>query len=211
MAIIFVALGLVCIPYFYLWKTEHFTPTPTVVPGDDLSPSNYSPSDYSPFYGGASTRPIDISSDPLPNATLSERLDAWERAPMSMAEGLGDIDCDMLADADEEGHARAPAQEMIMRRAVREQGVNSFWHGGDGSPFCLGLEYTDIRPQWRRDQDEADRRVGDVGSDPDAKRKGVWPDWSDPFEIVHWADDPHLNNFENTLYTRFQFDVRYEP
>ncbi len=39
--------------------------------------------------------------------------------------GLGDIDCDMLADADESGYARAPAREMIMRRAIREQGVNS--------------------------------------------------------------------------------------
>ncbi|BEI87245.1 hypothetical protein CcaverHIS002_0705910 [Cutaneotrichosporon cavernicola] len=122
--------------------------------------------------------------------------------------GLGDIDCDMLADADEAGHARAPAKEMIMRRAVREQGVNSFWHGGNGSPFCLGLDYSDIRPQSRKAQDAADRRAGDtVGSET----KGVWPDWSNPFEIVSWADDPHLNNFENTLYTRFQFDVRYEP
>ncbi|BEI95014.1 uncharacterized protein CcaverHIS019_0705950 [Cutaneotrichosporon cavernicola] len=471
---LFVALGLACI--LYLWKTEHFTftATRTIVSGDDYSPPdysspNYSSPNYSPFYGGGSTRPIDISSDPLPNATLSERLDAWERAPapasaeyarwnaeqcdtnihnqqnwyllntyggewathdmstvirirtelinymrtvdggyemnsatnlhghgivmlagdgaslmrvywsvsmirsyrcnlpiyvyhfedekpaldnplrlklealnvilvtvegsqkaktgknyhlkahaiirapfqhvlyldsdsipvrdpkymftapnylrlgvyftpdyfktsatnplwavagikcrnewevesgqffidkarhmdvlllsrymlsrheqyfkysdgdkdifrwallMLHRRGLGDIDCDMLADADEAGHARAPAKEMIMRRAVREQGVNSFWHGGNGSPFCLGLDYSDIRPQSRKAQDAADRRAGDtVGSET----KGVWPDWSNPFEIVSWADDPHLNNFENTLYTRFQFDVRYEP
>ena len=44
--------------------------------------------------------------------------------------GLGDVDCDMLADADESGRARSPAKEMIMRRAVREQGVKVRYHGG---------------------------------------------------------------------------------
>lgn len=43
---------------------------------------------YSPFYGGASRRAIDISSDPLPlDATLKQRLDAWERAPGAGAPG----------------------------------------------------------------------------------------------------------------------------
>lgn len=44
--------------------------------------------------------------------------------------GLGDVDCDMLADADEYGRARRGAKEMIMRRAVREQGVKVRYHGG---------------------------------------------------------------------------------
>lgn len=44
--------------------------------------------------------------------------------------GLGDVDCDMLADADESGVARSPAKEMIMRRAVRERGVKTKYHGG---------------------------------------------------------------------------------
>lgn len=44
--------------------------------------------------------------------------------------GLGDVDCDMLADADEEGVARSPAKEMIRRRATREQGVKVRYHGG---------------------------------------------------------------------------------
>lgn len=47
--------------------------------------------------------------------------------------GLGDVDCDMLADADEYGNARAPAKEMIMRRAVRERGVKARFHGGSVS------------------------------------------------------------------------------
>ena len=44
--------------------------------------------------------------------------------------GLGDVDCDMLADADEYGVARSAAKEMIMRRAVRERGVKAKYHGG---------------------------------------------------------------------------------
>ena len=36
----------------------------------------------------------------------------------------------MLADADEFGVARAPAKEMIMRRAARERGVKVKYHGG---------------------------------------------------------------------------------
>lgn len=40
------------------------------------------PQDYSPFYGGKSRRPIDISSDPLPvTASLQERLNVWRNAP----------------------------------------------------------------------------------------------------------------------------------
>ena len=44
--------------------------------------------------------------------------------------GIGDTDCDMLADADDEGYARAPAREEIRRRAARERGVKANFHGG---------------------------------------------------------------------------------
>jgi len=44
--------------------------------------------------------------------------------------GSGDVDCDMLADADEEGIARAKAPEEVMRRAARERGVKVIYHGG---------------------------------------------------------------------------------
>jgi len=36
----------------------------------------------------------------------------------------------MLADADEEGVARAKAPEEVMRRAARERGVKVVYHGG---------------------------------------------------------------------------------
>jgi alpha 1,2-mannosyltransferase len=45
-------------------------------------------------------------------------------------EGLGEQDCDHLADADESGKARRKGKEMIMRRAVRERGVKVRYHGG---------------------------------------------------------------------------------
>ena len=44
--------------------------------------------------------------------------------------GGGDVDCDMLADADEEGVARTKAPEEVMRRAARERGVKVVYHGG---------------------------------------------------------------------------------
>ena len=44
--------------------------------------------------------------------------------------GSGDVDCDMLADADEEGAARVKAPEEVMRRAARERGVKVVYHGG---------------------------------------------------------------------------------
>ncbi|EIW68801.1 hypothetical protein TREMEDRAFT_71915 [Tremella mesenterica DSM 1558] len=68
--------------------------------------------------------------------------------------GLGDVDCDMLADADEYGLARAPAKEMIMRRAVRERGARAWYHGGGNSALCIDLNYIDPRPQERKDEDE---------------------------------------------------------
>ena len=44
--------------------------------------------------------------------------------------GGGDVDCDMLADADEAGVTRASAPEEVMRRAARERGVKVVYHGG---------------------------------------------------------------------------------
>lgn len=54
--------------------------------------------------------------------------------------GLGDVDCDMLADADEQGFARAQAPEEVMRRAARERGVKVVYHGGVTSAlWCVRL------------------------------------------------------------------------
>lgn len=43
--------------------------------------------------------------------------------------GFGDVDVDMLADADDLGYARAPATEEVRRRAATERGARTFFHG----------------------------------------------------------------------------------
>lgn len=101
-------------------------------------------------------------------------------------------------------------------------------------PFCVGLNYSDIRPHWRQAEEAEARRAADAadaaaheqwgaaaaaarraGRPPPAPLvfppKAVQPDWSEPYEIVSWAANAHLKDFESTLYTRFLFDVRYSP
>ncbi|TYJ56265.1 hypothetical protein B9479_002950 [Cryptococcus floricola] len=73
--------------------------------------------------------------------------------------GLGEEDCDMLADAGEDGRARAGAKEMVMRRAARERGVKVKYHGGWISALCIDLEYIDPRPQERQDEDREAREA----------------------------------------------------
>ncbi|ODN86310.1 hypothetical protein L198_07328 [Cryptococcus wingfieldii CBS 7118] len=73
--------------------------------------------------------------------------------------GLGDEDCDMLADAGEDGRARARGKEMVMRRAARERGVRVRYHGGWISALCIDLEYIDPRPQERQDEDDEAREA----------------------------------------------------
>lgn len=66
-----------------------------------------------------------------PATAATARLDEPERKPEDDDKrGLGDVDCDMLADAGEDGRARGPAKEMVMRRAARERGVKVRYHGG---------------------------------------------------------------------------------
>jgi hypothetical protein len=136
--------------------------------------------------------------------------------------GLGDIDCDMLADADEYGVARAPAKDMVMRRAARERGVKVKYHGGTISALCIDFEYTDPRPQGRREGEEGviaaeleayNRVTAQWESDlAEAAKKGelvppkpqdprtLLPDWSAPYEVVRWNGIEHLADFETKLY-----------
>ncbi|GHJ88582.1 hypothetical protein NliqN6_4984 [Naganishia liquefaciens] len=71
--------------------------------------------------------------------------------------GIGDTDCDMLADADDEGYARAPAREEIRRRAARERGVKANFHGGWISALCIDLNYQDPRAEVVQKAEEAHR------------------------------------------------------
>jgi alpha 1,2-mannosyltransferase len=66
-----------------------------------------------------------------PASPSTARLGEPEVKPVDDdAEGLGEQDCDHLADVDEYGNARRKGKEMIMRRAARERGVKVRYHGG---------------------------------------------------------------------------------
>ncbi|ODN80348.1 hypothetical protein L202_02608 [Cryptococcus amylolentus CBS 6039] len=95
-----------------------------------------------------------------PATPATARLGEPEVKPEDGGErGLGEEDCDMLADAGEDGRARAPAKEMVMRRAARERGVKVKYHGGWISALCIDLEYIDPRPQERQDEDNKAREA----------------------------------------------------
>ena len=69
-----------------------------------------------------------------PGTPATNRLGEGSEPPKDDDErGLGDVDCDMVADADEYGRARSPGKEMVMRRAARERGVKVRYHGGSYS------------------------------------------------------------------------------
>ena len=52
--------------------------------------------------------------------------------------GFGDVDVDMLADANDLGWARAPATVEIRRRAATERGARINFHGPCGRLFLTG-------------------------------------------------------------------------
>ncbi|KIR96527.1 hypothetical protein L804_06006 [Cryptococcus deuterogattii 2001/935-1] len=157
-----------------------------------------------------------------PATSSTARLDEPERKPEDEDKrGLGDVDCDMLADAGEDGRARGEAKEMVMRRAARERGVKVRYHGGVVSALCIDLEYIDPRPKERQEEDAARRDAlsasaaliseslpesTSADSDGTSPESEEWvgvvePDWNQsPIEVVHWRDDEHLKSFENTIY-----------
>ena len=72
--------------------------------------------------------------DDWPGDPSNTRLGMPSEMPLdSEVQHGGDVDCDMLADADEFGLSRSPASDSIMRRAVRERGIKVRYHGGSVS------------------------------------------------------------------------------
>lgn len=152
---------------------------------------------------------------PATPATARENEDTVPGLDESLS-GLGDVDCDMLADADDEGNARAPAREEVRRRAARERGIKVRYHGGVVSALCIDVDMIDPRPrvtqelarQRKEDEDkaweEAKERAKEQGL-PEPPRTPVdapvVPDWSaSAIEVHEWKDDDRLASFENDLY-----------
>ncbi|KAL7416020.1 mannosyltransferase putative-domain-containing protein [Mrakia frigida] len=170
--------------------------------------------------------------DPQPNSTIfEERMKAIAqdaedpdfKDELEKVRGYGDTDCDMLADADDLGRARAPASEEIRRRAATERGSRAFFHGGWSSAFCVDARYDDPRPDSARLADDVARdaeharlvkvwtdkgyKPGDEGWEHDPPNMGgesplgiKWGELETNFEIAQWGDDPLLRDFENQIY-----------
>lgn len=163
--------------------------------------------------------------DTFPATPATARLgEPLERPNDDDRRGLGDIDNDMLADADEYGIARAPAKEMIMRRAARERGAKARYHGGVVSALCIDFDYVDAREPARHDADErrhteeeqkmkqvmqgweaavavAKENGEDEPPKPPPPGGPVQPDWrQSPFEIVNWDKYDNLRDFESIIY-----------
>jgi hypothetical protein len=129
----------------------------------------------------------------------------------------------MLADADEYGVARAPAKEMVMRRAARERGVKVKYHGGATSALCIDFDYIDPRSEKRRKSEQAQVKAQEESEKtmieqweqdaaaakqhnkaelprPKLHKDTILPNWEQPYEVVAWSSDQHLANFENDVY-----------
>ncbi|WWC59407.1 uncharacterized protein I303_101962 [Kwoniella dejecticola CBS 10117] len=162
-----------------------------------------------------------------PATPATARLNEPETKPSDdILPGLGDVDCDMLADAQEDGTARAPAKEMIMRRAARERGIKVKYHGGWISALCIDLDYIDPRPEDRKEADAERKKIMEeqaalspVPDEPASAPKEdadeedkefvgvIYPDWEQsPIEVVQWRDDEHLKDFESKIY-----DLGFKP
>ncbi|KAL7412567.1 mannosyltransferase putative-domain-containing protein [Mrakia frigida] len=100
--------------------------------------------------------------------------------------GFGDVDCDMLADSDDEGHARAPATEEVRRRAATERGSRAFFHCDEPGLCCVNTRYDDPRP--------TDLRQGE------SSLGIMWDEGDSNMEVHPWTDDPLLKGFEESLY-----------
>ena len=90
------------------------------------------PSGVGRGYSWGKTKQLPMFDD-WPGTPATSRLSLPEGKGLVEQKGsieLGDVDCDMLADADEYGRARSAAGEAVMRRAVRERGVKVKYHGG---------------------------------------------------------------------------------
>lgn len=145
----------------------------------------------------------------------------------------GDIDCDMLADADDWGTARAPAPERTRRRAARERGAKAFVHGGSNSAFCIGLEYRDPRAPAVIEAEAAERQAAskereaararwaaevvrlkqagtpeqDLPPEPKSEEEQHLVDWdASPIEEVHWNNMDQFRDFEKKIY-----DFGFQP
>lgn len=124
--------------------------------------------------------------------------------------GIGNVDSDMLADADDQGYARAPAREEIRRRAARERGVKANFHGGWISALwyvyrfysrpvlmqtarSIDLNYQDPRPESVRKAEEHQRDI------LRADREHLEREWEEMKRLAAEADEPEPSKLDQLL------------
>jgi len=132
-----------------------------------------------------------------------------------------DIDCDMLANAQDNGLAlgSVPSGEKgyrTRRRAVVEKGIRAGFHGGGYSALCIDYRYDD--PRTSEQIDTTKLAVAEFSPNPKnltmvelAKEVDVCycasgdgfetrlcgQDWT---EVVNWGDDSRLKGFEDAFF-----------
>ncbi|GAA5875087.1 hypothetical protein JCM16303_005003 [Sporobolomyces ruberrimus] len=135
-----------------------------------------------------------------------------------------DIDCDMLANASDDGIALAPVPEgskgyRIRRRAVMEKGIRAFFHGGMWSAFCIDYKYEDPRTEEQVQEakmsvarnmlsstHEGNKSLEEVAKDVDVCYCAANDAFEtrlcgeDLTEVVQWKDDPRLRGFEEAFF-----------
>ncbi|BGP20067.1 hypothetical protein JCM10213_003549 [Rhodosporidiobolus nylandii] len=161
------------------------------------------------------TPPSALSLQGIPTTTSSA---LEEEDPMTD----DDVDCDMLANAGNDGIALGqvpdgPVGWRLRRRAVMEKGLRAGFHGGWMSALCIDYHYDD--PRSDEDKNTAKLSVAAVSPNPENKPLGelardvdicytaapdgwesTWCSGEDVLEIVQWKDDPRLRGFEEAFF-----------
>jgi alpha 1,2-mannosyltransferase len=128
-----------------------------------------------------------------------------------------DVDCDMLANAKDDGTALSPASNYrVRRRAAMEKGVRAFFHGGQWSALCIDYRYEDSRTddqRWdaklsvaRAMENPLNQTLEEIAKEVDvcycAANDGFETRLcgEDLTEVVQWRDDPRLRGFEDAFF-----------
>ncbi|GAA5958578.1 hypothetical protein JCM3765_006679 [Sporobolomyces pararoseus] len=131
-----------------------------------------------------------------------------------------DIDCDMLANADDSGIALSPAPNYrVRRRSIMEKGIRAFFHGGQWSALCIDYRYEDPRTDSQKLDAKisvARSRENPLNQTLEELAKEIKDDdvcycaandgfetrlcGEDLTEVVQWKDDPRLRGFEDAFF-----------
>ncbi|GAA5907033.1 uncharacterized protein JCM6883_006119 [Sporobolomyces salmoneus] len=128
-----------------------------------------------------------------------------------------DIDCDMLANVQDDGTALVTASNYrVRRRGVIEKGIRAGFHGGMWSALCIDYRYEDPRTDDQRQEaklsvarhleNPLNQTIEELAKEVDvcycAANDGFETRMcgEEVTEIVKWKDDPRLRGFEDAFF-----------